>query len=43
MIKLMLLASRRQDMSREDFRTYYENVHAPLAESLHMRQMIGRP
>jgi uncharacterized protein (TIGR02118 family) len=34
MIKLMLVASRRQDMSREDFRTYYENVHAPLAASL---------
>jgi len=31
MIKIMMLVSRRQDLSREQFREYYETVHAPLA------------
>jgi uncharacterized protein (TIGR02118 family) len=34
MIKLMLVASRRDGMSREDFRAYYEDVHAPLVARL---------
>ena len=31
MIKIMLLVSRRPDVSREEFRRYYEEHHAPLA------------
>src|SRR5262245_46715140 len=31
MIKIMLLVSRRPDVSREAFRRYYEEHHAPLA------------
>lgn len=31
MIKLMLFMSRRKDLSREEFRQYYETRHAPLA------------
>ncbi len=31
MIKVMLLVSRRPDISREEFRDHYERIHAPLA------------
>jgi len=34
MLKLTFLMKRRQGMSFEDFRNYYENRHAPLAASL---------
>ncbi|MGH6634433.1 EthD domain-containing protein [Sphingopyxis sp.] len=34
MVKLILLASRKADTSREEFRAYYEQVHAPLAASV---------
>lgn len=30
MIKLMLVATRREGMSREEFRDYYESKHVPL-------------
>jgi len=34
MIKLLMLVSRKQGTSREDFRNYYERAHAPLAAGL---------
>lgn len=37
MIKLMLLMRRRPGTSREDFRSYYEGNHAPLAASVMSR------
>lgn len=34
MIKILVFNSRKQGVSLEDYRDYYENVHAPLARSL---------
>ena len=31
MIKIMLLVSRKDGVSPEEFREHYENIHAPLA------------
>ena len=39
MIKVMMLVSRRPDVSREQFRAHYEGVHAPLAAS-HIPHLI---
>jgi hypothetical protein len=39
MIKIMLLVSRRADISREAFRAHYESVHAPLAAS-HLPHLV---
>lgn len=33
MIKVMLVVSRRPDVSPEEFRRHYEEIHAPLAAS----------
>lgn len=39
MIKIMLLVNRKAGISREEFRSHYEEVHAPLA-SRHLRHLV---
>jgi uncharacterized protein (TIGR02118 family) len=34
MIKLMVVVRRRKDLTHQEFRTYYETRHAPLAQKL---------